>query len=117
MYELYQYQLAYDNFVGSLDKKFAAAVDQRLARLALLGPKAGPKVSAHLEGGVFECRAQRNRRQARLLWFYMKGMTIVVAVALVKEGKVPRAAINNALAIKTTLEENPELIDELTEIH
>ncbi len=47
----------------------------------------------------------------------MKGMKIVVAVALVKEGKVPRAEIDKALKIKATLEENPELIDELTEIH
>ena len=47
----------------------------------------------------------------------MKGMKIVVAVALVKEGKIPRAVIDNALAIKAALEDNPELVDELTEIH
>ena len=118
MFRLYQYQQAYDSFVLNLETGLHAAVDQRLERLALLGGQAGPKVTKHLRDGIFECRAQRKRQQARLLYFYLKGMRIVVAVGLIKEGKkVPPAAIDRAIAIKSTLEVNPELLDDLTEIH
>ena len=117
MYNLFQYQRAYDDFIAGIDKELAAAVDQRLQRLAQFGVKAGPKVTKALRDGIFECRAQRRRRQARLLYFYMKGMKIVVAVGLMKEGKVPEAEIDRALAIKRTLEQHPELLDEITQIH
>ena len=117
MFTLYQYQDAYDNFMAGLDTKFRAAVKQRLHRLAKLGAKAGPKVTKHLRDGILECRAQRNRQQARLLYFYLKGRKIIVSSALIKEGKIPAAEIDRAISIKNTLEQNPELLDELTEIH
>ena len=117
MYTLLQYNGVYDAFAKGLDKGLLASFDQRLERLALRGRNAGPKVSAPLRGGIFECRAQRKRQHPRALWFYMQGMKIVVAVCLVKEGKVPPAKIGRAIAIKRALEENPELLDGLTEIH
>ena len=117
MYDLYQYGQAYDSFVAGLDKGLRAAVDQRLQRLSQFGPRAGPKVTRALRDGIFECRAQRKRQHARLLYFYLKGMKIVVAAGLIKEGKVPATDIDRALAIKRTLDQNPELINDLTEIH
>lgn len=119
MYALYQYRNAYDHFIAGIaaDVGLCAAVDQRLDRLALLGPRAGPKVTEHLRDGIFACRAQRKRQQARLLYFYLKGMRIVVAVGVVKEKKVPPSAIDHALAIKKAIEENPELANEITPIH
>lgn len=118
MYALYQYRSAYDDFIsGIADKGLRAAVDQRLQRLAMFGPKAGPKVTEYLRDGILQCRAQRKRQQARLLYFYLKGMRIVVAVGLIKESKVPESEIDKAIAIKRTLAEHPELIDEITKIH
>ncbi len=118
MYTILQYRGAYDSFVASLeDKKLRAAVDQRLSRLAALGRNAGPKVSAPLRDGIFECRAQRNRQQARILWFYVKNMRIIVTAGVIKERKVPPDLIDAAIDIKKTLEEHPELLNDLTEIH
>ena len=120
MFTLLQYDGAYDAFVADAESKvkgFRASIDQRLDRLAQFGAKAGPNVTKHLRDGIYECRAQRKRQQARLLWFYLKGKRIVVAVGVIKEKKVRPGDIDRALAIKKTLQGNPELINDLTQIH
>lgn len=117
-YTLLQYRGAYDTFVATLDGKFKTSVEQRLKRLADHGAGAGANVTKKLRDGIYECRAQRERQQARLIWFYMKGKRIIVTVGFIKKkGKVPPLLIEQAIKIKKLLEDNPELLDEITEIH
>jgi len=115
---LFQYNGVYDEFIAGLDIPFQAAIDNRLNRLSLLGQNAGIKVTKPLRDGIFECRIQSRRQQARLLYFYLKGRKIIVANCIIKKGsKVPTTEIDRAIKIKEALEQHPELVNELSEIH
>ena len=118
MWKLHQYGTAYDDIYEQCDTKLKARIDARLNKLCLKGNQARAPISKPVEDGIFELRASSGKVQARFLYFFRPKKVIVVAVGLFKaQSKIPRADIEKAKKIKSTFDNEPELLDETTEIH
>ena len=118
MWRLHQYGAAYDDIYEKCDTKLKASIDARLNKLRSMGNQTRAPVSKHLEDGIFELRANFRKVHVRFLYFFCPNRVIIVAVGLFKtQRKVPRADIEKAKKIKLTFDNEPELLDETTEIH
>ena len=118
MWKLHQYGTAYDDICEQCDTRLKARIDARLTALRSEGNQARAPISKPIEDGIFELRARSGNVQVRFLYFFRPKKNIIVAVGLFKtQSKVPRSEIEKAKRIKFTFDNEPELLDETTEIH
>ena len=118
MWKLHQYDTAYDDIYEQCDTKLKASIDARLNKLRSKGNHTRAPISKHIEKGIFELRARSGNVHVRFLYFFLPKKIIVIAVGLFKkQSKVPRTEIEKAKSIKLTFDNEPELLDETTEIH
>jgi len=61
-----------------------------------------------LRGGIHELRARHGRVHYRILYFFHGRSVALLAHGLTKEGKVPDADIDRALARKKAYRDDPE---------
>lgn len=118
MWKLHQYGTAYDEIYEQCDTRLKAHIDARLNKLRSEGNQARASISKPIEDGIFELRARSGNVQVRFLYFFRPKKIIIVAVGLFKtQRKIPRADIEKAKKIKLTFDNEPELLDDTTEIH
>lgn len=87
-------------------KAFAACV-ARLERLAEQGHELRRPEADFLQNGLYELRAKQGRVNYRLLYFYHGRNVAILAHALTKEDRVPKADITRALQRKALFEAHP----------
>ena len=79
----------------------------RVERLAALGHDLRRPESDILRDGIYELRAREGRVQYRILYFFHGRNVAILAHAITKEGEVPDAEINRALARKARFQKDP----------
>ena len=84
-------------FVDSLDDKAAARVDAFLERLRIYGNRMEGKFVKKLTADIFELRVKQFDRIFRVLFFYQRGMLIVITSGFQKKtGQTPPREIARA---------------------
>jgi phage-related protein len=81
----------------------------RVRRLAELGHELRRPEADLLRDGIYELRARDGRVNYRLLYFFHGRSVAILAHALTKEDKVPKADIDRAVRRKIAFELNPAL--------
>jgi phage-related protein len=79
----------------------------RIRRLAELGHELRRPEADLLRDGIYELRARDGRVNYRILYFFQGHNVAILAHALTKEDKVPKADIDRALRRKAAFESNP----------
>ena len=87
-------------------KAFAKCV-VRIRRLAELGHELRRPEADLLRDGIYELRARDGRVNYRILYFFHGQNVAILAHALTKEDKVPKADIDRALRRKAAFESHP----------
>ncbi|MBI4459731.1 MAG: type II toxin-antitoxin system RelE/ParE family toxin [Acidobacteria bacterium] len=80
----------------------------RLQRLETLGHELRRPEADYLRDDIYELRASFQGVHYRMLYFFFKTQAIVVSHGLKKEGEVPAAEINRAIARKIQFERAPD---------
>ena len=84
-------------FVDSLDDRAAARVDAFIARLRIYGNRMEGKFVKKLTADIFELRVKQFDRIFRVLFFYQRGMLIVITSGFQKKtGDTPPSEIARA---------------------
>jgi hypothetical protein len=118
-WQICQFEQVYTKFYEEdCDKELQAEIDSRLDILRDLGNTAREPYSKPVEDGIFECRANTNRHQARLLFCFQPGKRIVIVVAVMKaKRKLERSDIETAKKRKAIIEAEQEIISGLHKTH
>ena len=88
----------------------------RIRRLGQLGHELRRPEADLLRDGIYELRVREGRVQYRLLYFFHGRNAAVLAHALTKEAKVPKADIDRAVKRKAQFESDPASHSYLEEI-
>jgi phage-related protein len=85
------------DFVDSLDAKAAARIDAFIERLRIYGNRMQGKFVKKLTGDIFELQVKQFDRIFRVLFFYQRGMLIVITSGFQKKTEqTPPAEITKA---------------------
>lgn len=79
----------------------------RIRRLAEMGHELRRPEADLLRDGIYELRARQGRVNYRILYFFHGQNVAILAHALTKEDKVPKADIDRAVRYKAVFESNP----------
>jgi hypothetical protein len=90
------------------DEKAAANCVAVIRRLAEMGHELRRPQADYLRDGIFELRAKRGRVNYRILYFFHGRNVALLAHALTKEDKVPKADIERAIIRKQRYESDPK---------
>lgn len=117
-WQLYQFEQVYTKFYEGCDNELQAEIDSRLDVLRDLGNLAREPYSKPVEDGIFECKANTHRHQARLLYCFQPGRRIVIVVAVMKSTrKLKRTDIETAKTRKAIIEAERERIHGIHSTH
>ena len=117
-WSLWEYDAAFSSLYHQCDDKLREKIEGRMALLMERGNAAREPISKHLEDGIFELKADRKRVRVRFFYFFQPGRRIIFVHSVFKDQRtLDRRDIDRAKAVRDTLLAEPELKNEITQIH
>lgn len=99
-----------EEFIDSLDTKMQCKVLRQIGLLKEHGHRIGEPYSCQLVKGVFELRVQQSNNITRILYFFVKGQTIVLTHGFTKKTqKTPIEEIERAKKYKSDFERRNDI--------